>query len=85
MLLSARQSRKTYLTIAGISKLGLNKAEIFWPSSKQDLSGKQVLYTDGFATPDKKAVFRAAEAGEIFRERKTMDSIELYFAENCKV
>lgn len=64
---------------AGMGLADFDKA-VYWPNSKKNLYGSNVLFTDGFATAGQKARLNAVGDAPVFTEKKKYDSVELYFA-----
>jgi formate dehydrogenase major subunit len=54
-------------------------AGVYCPNTKENVSGLNVLYTDGFATATKKAVLGAAADEPVFAAKKIYDTVDLYF------
>jgi hypothetical protein len=59
-------------------------AMVYWPNSKQNLSGTNVLYTEGFATANHKAILAAVGDGSVFVSKQKYDTVELYFENEAK-
>ena len=66
-------------TYGGLDVAPFDSEAIYWPCSKSDPRGTQVLYADGFATADKKAVLKAVADAPIFVSKPAFDTIEQKF------
>jgi len=66
-------------TYAGMALADFDAAEVYWPNTRQNVNGANVLYTDGFATQEQKAVLGPAGDGALFVAKKKYDTVELYF------
>ncbi len=70
-------------TYAGIGVADVDATAVYWPNTKENATGVNVLYTEGFATAGKKAVLGAVDDAAVFADKKTYDTVEMYF-ENVK-
>lgn len=64
---------------AGMTVADFDAAAVYWPNSRQNSQGLNVLYSEGFATDNKKAVLAAVNNEPIFIPKKKYDTLELYF------
>lgn len=62
----------------GIGAADFDAAPVYWPHSKENTTGSNVLYSEGFATPDHKAILGTIEDGPMFTTKKKYDTVELY-------
>jgi len=63
---------------------GFAKGAAYWPSTMQNVYGKQSLYSEGFNTPDKKANIVVPCDGPAFKERVIYDTVERQFSNYAK-
>ncbi|BBB89826.1 MAG TPA: FAD-dependent oxidoreductase [Methylomusa anaerophila] len=72
-------------TYAGIGAADFDAAAVYWPNTKQNVSGTNVLYTESFATANQKAVLGAVGDGPAIAVKKKYDTVELYSENKLKV
>jgi len=66
-------------TYSGLYLTQGSDAAIFTPNSRSNPVGSQVLYTDGYAKSDKKAVLSVPEGNKMFVEKQVYDTIQKKF------
>lgn len=72
---------KEYCSLKDV-ELG-NKA-VYWPNTKDNAYGKQVLYSEGFNTSDKKAKLAVPQEGPAFKCKVVYDTVEKQFTNFAK-
>lgn len=68
----------------GLYAAALKGIDAYAPCSKDNVFGSQVLYTEGFVKEDKKANLSIPKAGEMYRDRKIYDTVQIRFEEYLK-
>jgi len=72
---------------SGLYAAMMQNKDIYTPSTRDNIDGEQVLYTEGYMKEDKKANLSVPENGSMFRERKMYDTVQMrfeeYLQENC--
>jgi formate dehydrogenase major subunit len=65
----------------GLYAAAIKGIDIYTPCGRDNVEGSQVLYTEGFMTEDKKANLSVPGNGQMFRERKIYDTVQMRFEE----
>lgn len=73
-------------TYAGMDTADFDTAAVYWPHTLRNVNGTNVLYTEGFATGNQKALLSVAGDAPVFVAKKKYDSVELYLENvvSCK-